>query len=53
MTALADIGIHRFGAYVPAMHISRAEIVTANRWANGGLAGWGRGEPAWSSSRVL
>jgi hydroxymethylglutaryl-CoA synthase len=38
------LGIHRFGAYVPALRVSRSEIVTANRWANGSLAGWARSE---------
>ena len=45
MTALAgEVGIQRFGAYVPALRVSRAEIVAANRWANGSLASWARSE---------
>jgi 3-hydroxy-3-methylglutaryl CoA synthase len=38
------LGIQRFGAYVPPLRVSRAEIVEANRWANGSLAGWARSE---------
>ena len=45
MTALTgEVGIQRFGAYVPALRVSRAEIVAANRWANGSLASWARSE---------
>jgi hydroxymethylglutaryl-CoA synthase len=42
--AAPELGIHRFGAYVPALRVSRREIVAANRWANGSLAGWARSE---------
>ena len=45
MTALdVGLGIHRFGAYVPALRVSRAEIVAANRWVNSSLSGWARSE---------
>jgi 3-hydroxy-3-methylglutaryl CoA synthase len=39
-----ELGVHRFGAYIPALRVNRAEIVSANLWANSGLGSWKRSE---------